>query len=75
MSSQHLLAVILSTFPMNKQIATLIMLGLVLTVGVLATIYPEHAGAIFGRGFGGNGVNPGLPTPCTTPAAAHNPHC
>jgi len=63
MSSLCLLAAMLTTFPMYKQIA--ITLGLVLTVGVLTTIYPQHVFAAVGCGhIGGsasscNGVNGG----------------
>jgi len=39
---------------MKKQIAMLITLGLVLTVGVLATIYPQHAFAGSSIGNVGN---------------------
>ena len=50
---------------MVKQITMVITLGLILTVGALTTIYPQHASAVFaGGGSAGNGgmggVNTGL---------------
>ena len=55
---EYLLAAILVIFLMNKsQIAMLITLGLVLTVGVLTTIYPQHASALTQNPFQARGSN------------------
>jgi len=75
---------------MNKQIAMLITLGLVLTVGVLTTIYTQHVFAVrcltggqcgggpgdLGGVIGGTSGNPGLTTACGQAAVkANNPNC
>ncbi|HYA83354.1 MAG TPA: hypothetical protein VEH06_07885 [Candidatus Bathyarchaeia archaeon] len=44
---------------MNKQIAMMVIAGLVLTVGVLSPIYPQHVSAIRVKPVEGNGVNAG----------------
>jgi len=49
---------------MIKQIAMVVTLGLILTIGTLTTIYPQHASAIR---CCSNGVNPGGPLTVTVP--------